>query len=86
MHPEMEQKFYEIKVKSFQKIFPNLNFDELIKQPEDDDDCDIDNVWDYYFDKNTKKMYAYDQFERGNKWRECDKKEIDMVGYFNEYF
>ncbi len=61
----MEQTFFEIKVKSFQKIFPNLTFDDLIKQPEDD--CDINNVWDYYFDKNTKKMYAYDQFERGNK-------------------
>lgn len=30
MHPEMDQKFFEIKVKSFQKIFPNLNYDDLI--------------------------------------------------------
>ncbi len=84
MHPEMEQKFFEIKIKSFQKIFPDVNFYDLIKQP--DDDFDIEDVWDYYLDKNTKKMYAYDQFERGDKWRECDKEEMNRVGYFDEYF
>ncbi len=76
MHPEMEQKFFEIKVKSLQKIFPNVNYDDLMKLPEEDED--IENVWDYYIDKNTKKIYAYDQFERGDKWRECDQDEIDV--------
>lgn len=72
----MEQKWFEIKIKSLQKIFPNVNYDDLIKLPEDEED--IENVWVYYIDKNTKKIYAYDEFERGRKWRECHQDEIDV--------
>lgn len=52
----------------FNLKFPYVNFDELIMEPEMDD-TDPEKEWDYYFDKTTKKMYAYNEFEQYDKYK-----------------
>ncbi len=71
--------------------FPNVNYYDLIEEPEPtDEDWDPEKEWTYFIDKNTKKMYAYDEFQEYEscKWRECYNREIEEIkkaGYFNEY-
>ncbi len=68
--------------------YPNVNYYDLIEEPKPkDEDWDPEKEWIYFIDKNTKKIYAYDEFQEyeKEKWRECSKNEIKRVGYFNEY-
>ncbi len=44
----------------FNLKFPNVKFEELIMEVTEYGDPEKE--WDYYFDKNTKKMYAYNEF------------------------
>lgn len=74
----------------FEICFPNINYDDLIPEPElPMDECqDPEKEWDYYLHKITKKMYAYNEFESGDKdkWRESYLHEEPIkFELFNSY-